>query len=41
MKSADYLVQFELFLRDIRNLDILSIEDLDFVKTKTKEVECF
>ena len=34
---ADYLVQFELFFRDIRNLDILSNEDLDFVKTKTKE----
>ena len=34
---ADYLVQFELFFRDIRNLDILSNEDLDFVKAKTKE----
>ena len=34
---ADYPVQFELFFRDIRNLDILSNEDLDFVKTKTKE----
>ena len=33
---ADYLVQFELFFRDIRNLDILSNEDLDFVKAKTK-----
>ena len=34
---ADYPVQFELFFRDIRNLDILSNEDLDFVKAKTKE----
>ena len=34
---ADYLVHFELFYRDIRNLEILSNEDLDFVKTKTKE----
>ena len=34
---ADYLVQFKLFFRDIRNLDILSNEDLDFVKAKTKE----
>ena len=34
---ADYLVHFELFFRDIRNLDILPNEDLDFVKAKTKE----
>ena len=34
---SDYLVQFELFFRDICNLDILSNEDLDFVKVKTKE----
>ena len=34
---ADYLVQFELFFRDVRNLDVLSNEDLDFVKAKTKE----
>ena len=33
----DYLVQFELFFRDIRNLEILSNEDLDFVTAKTKE----
>ena len=33
----DYLVRFELFFRDIRNLDILSNEDLDFLKAKTKE----
>ena len=37
LKYAGYLVHFELFYRDIRNLEILSIEDLDFVKTKTKE----
>ena len=36
-KYADYLVHFELFYRYIRNLEILSNEDLDFVKTKTKE----
>ena len=38
LKHADYLVHFEFFYRDIRNLEILSKEDLDFVKTKTKEV---
>ena len=36
LKYADYLVRFELFYRDIGNLQILSNEDLDFVKTKTK-----
>ena len=35
--DVDYLVQFELFFRDIHNLEILSNEDLDFVKAKTKE----
>ena len=34
---VDYLAHFELFYRDIRNLEVLSNEDLDFVKTKTKE----
>ena len=34
---ADYLVTFELFYRNICNLGILSNEDLDFVKTRTKE----
>ena len=34
---ADYLVIFELFYRNIRNLGISSNEDLDFVKTRTKE----
>ena len=37
LKYAGYLVHFELFYRDIRNLEILSNEELDFVKTKTKE----
>ena len=37
LKYADYLVHFELFYRDIRKLEILSNEDLDFLKTKTKE----
>ena len=32
---ADYLVQFELLFRDIGNLDIMSNEDLDFVKAKS------
>ena len=31
------MVHFELFYRDIRNLEILSNEELDFVKIKTKE----
>ena len=34
---ADYLVNFELFYRNIRKLGILSNENLDFVKTRTKE----
>ena len=34
---ADYLVNFELFFRDIRNLHVLFNQDLDFVKVKTKE----
>ena len=37
LKYANYLVHFELFYRDIRNLEILSSEDLDFFKTITKE----
>ena len=37
LNYADYLVQFELLFRDVRNLDIFSNEDLDFVKSKTKE----
>ena len=34
---ADYLVNFELFYRNIRTLGILSNENLNFVKTRTKE----
>ena len=34
LKYADYLAHFQLFYRDIRNLEILSNEDLDFVKKK-------
>ena len=33
---VDYLVSFEFFYRNIRTLAILSHEDLDFVKTRTK-----
>ena len=35
---ADYLVNFELFYRDICNLQVLSAEDLDFIKTNTKDI---
>ena len=34
---ADYLVNFELFYRNIRNLGTLSNKDLDFVKIRAKE----
>ena len=34
---ADYLINFELFYKNIRNLGILSNENLDFVKTTTKK----
>ena len=34
---ADYLMHFELFYKNIRNLEVSSDEDLDFVKTKTNE----
>ena len=37
LKYDDYLVHFELFYRDIFNLEIFSNENLDFVKTKTEE----
>ena len=37
LNYADYLVHFELFYRNICNLEVLSNEDLDFTKTKTKE----
>ena len=38
LNHADSFVNFELFYRDIRNLQILSTEDLDFIKTKTKDI---
>ena len=38
LNHADYLVNFELFYRDIRNLQVFSAEDLDFIKTKTKDI---
>ena len=37
LRYADCLVHFELFYRYIRDLEILSNEDLDFVKRNTKE----
>ena len=37
LKYGDYLVYFGLLYRDIRQLEILSNEGLDFVKTKAKE----
>ena len=37
MDYADYLVNFELFYRNIRILGIFPNEDLDFVKTRRKE----
>ena len=38
LNLADYLVNFELFYRDIRNLQALSTDDLDFTKTKTNDI---
>ena len=37
LDCADYLVGFEFFYRNIRTLAILPHEDLDSVKTRTKE----
>ena len=37
LDCADYLVNFELFYRNICNLGILINEDQNFVKTRTKE----
>ena len=34
---TNYLVNFELFYKNILNLGILSNEDIDFVKTRPKE----
>ena len=41
LNYADFLVQFEFFYKNIRNLEVLSNEDLDFVKTKTKKTALF
>ena len=38
LDDVDYLVNFELLCRNICNFGILSNEDLDFVKTRIKEV---
>ena len=37
LNYANYLTNFELFYRNIQNLDVLSSGDLDFVKTKIKD----
>ena len=40
LENVDYsyiVVTFELFFRDMHNLDTLSNKDLDFVEQKTKE----
>ena len=40
---SDYLINFELFYRSIDNLNILSGDNLDFIKTKSKDaaLTCF
>ena len=38
LNHADDQVNFELFYRDIRNLEVLSADDLDFTKTRTKDI---
>ena len=38
LKYADYLLNFQLFFRDICKLDILSNKNLEFLKTKIKDV---
>ena len=38
LKNADYLLNFELFFRDICKLNTLSNENLEFLKTKIKDV---
>ena len=37
LNYGDYLAHFELSYRNIRTLEVLPNEDLDFVKTKAKE----
>ena len=41
LNHADYLVNLELFYGDICNLQVLSREDLDFTKTKSKDMALF
>ena len=36
---TEYLVDFQWHCRNIHNLGILSNEDLDFAKTRTKETD--
>ena len=38
VNHTDYLVNFESFYRDIRNLKILSEEDPSFIKRKIKDI---
>ena len=38
LNHADCLVNFETFYRDICNLEVLSTEDLDLIKTKVRDV---
>ena len=38
LNHADCLVNFELFYWDIRNLQVLSAENLDFIETKTRDI---
>ena len=38
LNHADYPVDFEFFYRDIHCLQALSAEDIDFIKTKIKDI---
>ena len=38
LSYSDYLVNFELFYRSIDNLNILTGDNLDYVKTKIKDL---
>ena len=38
LNYANYIVNFELFCRYIFNLEVLSVEDLDFIKTKPNDI---
>ena len=41
LNHSDYLFNFELLHRDIRNLQVLSTEDLYFINTKTEDIAPF